>query len=104
MRRCSRESKVVGGRRYARLSAGVRYTGGDETAGWAMTGPGQAQNMLGPPAVAAIFLVITVRPGAEGEVRGLLADVPGLNRAVGFRSPEDGLSCVVGVGAGLWDR
>lgn len=64
----------------------------------------QVQNVLMPPAKAAIFLVVTVRPGAEGDLRSLLADVAGLTRAVGFRAPEDGLSCVVGIGAGLWDR
>jgi porphyrinogen peroxidase len=65
---------------------------------------GQAQNVVVPPAAAAIFLVVTVRSGAEGAVRGLLSDVAGLTRAVGYRAPGDGLSCVVGVGAGLWDR
>jgi putative iron-dependent peroxidase len=69
-----------------------------------MTGAGQPQDVLAPPAKAAMFLVITVRAGAEDEVRDVLADVSGLTRAVGFRSPEDGLSCVVGIGAELWDR
>ena len=69
-----------------------------------MTLPAQAQNLLAPPAKAAIFLVVTVRPGAEAEVLDLLADVAGLNRAVGFRDPEGELSCVVGIGAELWDR
>lgn len=69
-----------------------------------MTRPDQAQNVLAPPAKAAIFLVVTVRPGAEGDIRDLLADVAGLIRAVGFRDPEGELSCVVGIGAGLRDR
>lgn len=64
----------------------------------------EAQAVLAPPANAAIFLVLTVRPGAEDEVRGLMADVAGLTRAVGFRAPEEGLSCVVGVGSEVWDR
>jgi putative iron-dependent peroxidase len=64
----------------------------------------QPQDVLAPPAGAAIFLVVTVRSGAENDARDLLADVAGLTRAVGFRAPEDGLSCVVGIGAGLWDR
>ncbi|WP_320669992.1 Dyp-type peroxidase [Patulibacter defluvii] len=63
-----------------------------------------AQQVLAPPATSAFFLVLTVAEGAEGEVRDLLADVPGLTRSVAFRAPEDGLSCVVGVGAELWDR
>jgi putative iron-dependent peroxidase len=69
-----------------------------------MTVPAQAQNILAPPAKAAIFLVVTVHSGAEDAVRDLLGDVAGLNRAVGFRNPEGELSCVVGIGAELWDR
>ena len=69
-----------------------------------MTLPAQAQNVLAPPAKAAIFLVVRVRSGAEDDVRGLLGDVAGLTRAVGFRDPEGELSCVVGIGAELWDR
>jgi putative iron-dependent peroxidase len=34
----------------------------------------------------------------------LFADVAGLTRAVGFRDPEGESSCVVGIGAQLWDR
>src|SRR6185503_16944078 len=34
----------------------------------------------------------------------VLADVTGLKRSVGFRIPEGELSCVVGIGAELWDR
>lgn len=64
----------------------------------------QPQHVLAPPAKAAIFLVLTVRPGAEADVRDVLADVAGLTRAVGFRAPEDGLSCVVGIGSQVWDR
>ena len=63
-----------------------------------------AQEVLAPPARFAIFLTLTVRPGHEGDVREALADVPGLKRAVGFRIPEAGLSCVVGIGAEFWDR
>lgn len=69
-----------------------------------MTLPVQVQNVLAPPAKAAIFLVVTVRAGAEGDVRDLLGDVPGLNRAVGFSNPEGELSCIVGIGSELWDR
>jgi putative iron-dependent peroxidase len=69
-----------------------------------MTQPDQTQNVLAPPARAAIFLVVTVRRGAEEDVRGLLTDVAGLTRAVGFRAPEEELSCVVGIGASAWDR
>jgi porphyrinogen peroxidase len=69
-----------------------------------MTRPLQTQNVLVPPARAAIFLVVTVRSGAEGDVRDALTNISGLTRAVGFRAPEDGLSCVVGIGSGVWDR
>jgi porphyrinogen peroxidase len=54
-----------------------------------MAREGRAQDVLAPPARAAIFLVVTVRPGAEDEVRSLLGDVARLTRAVGFRAPED---------------
>ena len=37
-------------------------------------------------------------------MRDLLLDVSGLRRSVGFRVPEGGLSCVVGLGSDLWDR
>ena len=60
--------------------------------------------MLGPPARAAIFLVVTIDGGAESVARDLLADVPGLERAVGFRISEGDLTCVVGVGSDAWDR
>lgn len=63
-----------------------------------------AQDVVGPPAKAAIFLVLTVRPGAEDEVRDLLSDLAGLTRAVGFRAGDEGLTSVAGVGADLWDR
>jgi putative iron-dependent peroxidase len=65
---------------------------------------GEPQPVLGPPSDAAIFLVVTVNPGAETVARDLLGDVAGLQRAVGFRVPEGGLSCVAGVGSAAWDR
>ena len=64
----------------------------------------EPQIILSPPTEAAIFLVLTVAPDSEDEVRDLLADVGGLKRSVGFRIPEAGLSCVVGIGSSLWDR
>ena len=42
--------------------------------------------------------------GGEDAVRDLLPDVSGLRRSVGFRVPEAELTCVVGLGSGLWDR
>jgi putative iron-dependent peroxidase len=65
---------------------------------------GESQPVLSPLTEAAIFLVLTVDPGAEDAVRDVLADVSGLKRSVGFRIPEGDLSCVVGLGSELWDR
>jgi porphyrinogen peroxidase len=65
---------------------------------------GESQSILAPLTEAAIFLVLTVDPGAEEAVRDVLADVGGLKRSVGFRIPEGELSCVVGIGSQLWDR
>jgi porphyrinogen peroxidase len=62
------------------------------------------QAILSPITEAAIFLTLTVDRGAEAEIRDVLADAGGLRRSVGFRAPEAGLTCVVGVGAALWDR
>ena len=64
----------------------------------------EPQAILTPITEAAIFLTLTVDPGAEEGVRDLLSDVSGLRRSVGFRIPEGELTCVVGVGAALWDR
>jgi len=62
------------------------------------------QPVLRPLTSAAIFLVVTIDPGCEQVVRDLLADVSGLQRSVGFRVPEEDLSCVVGIGLLAWDR
>ena len=64
----------------------------------------QPQAVLSPLTEAAIFLVLTVDVGRENAVRTLLEDASGLRRSVGFRIPEGELSCVVGLGSGLWDR
>lgn len=70
-----------------------------------VTGHGtEPQAILTPLTEAAIFLVLTVGPGSEDEVRGVLADVSGLTRSVGFRVPDAALTCVVGVGSLVWDR
>jgi putative iron-dependent peroxidase len=62
------------------------------------------QPVLSPLTTAAIFLVLTIDPGGEAAARDLLADLPGLQRSVGFRVPEERLSCVVGIGSDAWDR
>jgi putative iron-dependent peroxidase len=63
----------------------------------------EPQSILTPITEAAIFLTAVVSPGAEDEVRGVLEDVSGLRRSVGFRLPEGELTCVVGVGDSVWD-
>jgi putative iron-dependent peroxidase len=62
------------------------------------------QPVLGPLTGAAIFLVVTVNPGGEVATRDLLPDCAALQRAVGFRMPDAGLTCVVGVGSAAWGR
>jgi porphyrinogen peroxidase len=66
--------------------------------------PAEPQQILLPPSQAAIFLVLTAGAVADGELRDVLADVNGVRRSVGFRVPEAQLSCVAGIGSGLWDR
>jgi putative iron-dependent peroxidase len=63
----------------------------------------EPQSILTPLTEAAIFLVLTVNPGAEDGVRDVLADASGLKRSVGFRIPEGELSLVVGIGSRVWD-
>ncbi len=55
---------------------------------------------------AAIFLVVTLNPGAAGRaaVRSFCGDLPALLRAVGFRDIEGNLSCIMGVGSDAWDK
>lgn len=64
----------------------------------------EPQPVLTPLTEAAVFLVLTVDSGSEDQVRDLLADVSGLTRSVGFRVHEGALTCVVGIGAAVWDR
>ncbi len=66
--------------------------------------PPTPQPVLTPLTTTAIFLVMTVAPGAEPTVRDLLADLSGLQRTVGSRAPEGRLAVVGGVGSSAWDR
>ncbi len=66
--------------------------------------PVESQPVLTPLTEAAIFLVLTVREGADDDVRGVLADFAGIGRSVGFRVPDGELRAVVGIGSALWDR
>jgi putative iron-dependent peroxidase len=64
------------------------------------------QPVSAPLSRAAIFLVVTINPGAENRaaVRSFCPDLPGLIRAVEFRDLEAGLCCVMGIGSDAWDR
>ncbi len=70
----------------------------------AVAGPPVAQPVLTPLTASAVILVLTIDGGGESVVRDLLADLSGLARTVGFRSPDGALAVVVGVGSAAWDR
>ena len=55
---------------------------------------------------AAIFLVVTINPGAghRAAIRSFCADLAALVRSVGFREQEGTLSCVAGFGSNAWDQ
>jgi porphyrinogen peroxidase len=64
------------------------------------------QPVAAPLTRAAIFLVVTVNPGAEhrATVRAFCAGLAKLVRAVEFRDLDGALSCVMGFGSAAWDR
>src|SRR5437773_11571971 len=64
------------------------------------------QSVAIPLTRAAIFLVVTAKPGAgnRGAIRSFCADLAALVRSVGFRELEGSLSCVLGFGSEAWDR
>jgi putative iron-dependent peroxidase len=64
------------------------------------------QPVSSPLTSAAIFLVVTIKPGDENRAQALslCADLSGLLRAVGFRHLEGSLSCIMGFGSDAWDR
>ncbi|HKD69791.1 MAG TPA: Dyp-type peroxidase [Candidatus Binataceae bacterium] len=70
------------------------------------TTPPLPQAVVVPLTRAAIFLIVTINPGAASEdaVRSLCADLAALVRAVAFRDSEGQLSCVMGIGSEAWDR
>jgi putative iron-dependent peroxidase len=70
----------------------------------AVAGPPVAQPVLTPLTASAVILVLAMDAGGEAVVQDLLADLSGLARTVGFRSPEGGLAVVAGVGSDAWDR
>jgi porphyrinogen peroxidase len=65
-----------------------------------------AQPVAAPLSRAAIFLVVTVKQGAENRarVRSFCADLSAIIRAVEMRDLEAGLSCIMGIGSEAWDR
>jgi putative iron-dependent peroxidase len=64
------------------------------------------QPVTAPLTRAAIFLVVTINPGADNcaTVCSLCADLATLLRAVGFREADENLSCVMAFGSAAWDR
>ena len=65
-----------------------------------------AQPVSAPLTRAAIFLVVTLKPGSDSRatLRSFCGDLAKLFRAVEFRDLEGGLSCVMGIGCDAWDR
>lgn len=63
------------------------------------------QAVAAPITRTAIFLVVTVKPGAANlaAVRSLCHDLSALVRAVGHRVPEGDLSCITAFGSEAWD-
>ena len=67
--------------------------------------PNVAQAVVAPLTRAAIFLIVTIKPGPDNRavIRSFCGDLPGVLRAVEFRDIEAGLSCVMGFGSEAWD-
>jgi putative iron-dependent peroxidase len=65
-----------------------------------------AQPVAAPLTRAAIFLVVTLKPGSESctGVRAFCGGLSALIRAVETRDLEAGLSCIFGIGSDAWDR
>ena len=68
--------------------------------------PNVAQAVVAPLTRAAIFLIVTIRPGPDNRdvVRSFCGDLAAILRAVEFRDIEAGLSCVMGFGSEAWDN
>src|SRR2546427_10987740 len=65
-----------------------------------------SQPVATPLTRAAIFLVVTINPGAghRATIRSFCADLAALVGSVGLREQEGTLSCVVGFGSDAWDQ
>jgi porphyrinogen peroxidase len=68
--------------------------------------PIDVQSVEAPLSQAAVFLVMSAGEGdgALAGIRGVFGAVGDLVKNVGFRDLGGRLSCVVGIGAALWDR
>ena len=64
------------------------------------------QPVAAPLTRAAMFLVVTLKPGSECRaiVRSFCADLSAVLRAVETRDIEAALSCIMGIGSDAWDR
>jgi putative iron-dependent peroxidase len=67
---------------------------------------GVPQAVNAPLTRAAIFLIVTLKPGSGPRtiIRSFCADLAAIFRAVDFRDIEAGLSCVMGIGSDAWDQ
>lgn len=65
-----------------------------------------SQDVEGPLTRCATFLTLSCDYDDEtlDAVRDFFGTLPSLVKAVGFRNKEAGLSCVIGIGAHLWDH
>src|SRR5439155_24951106 len=65
-----------------------------------------SQPVATPLTRAAIYLVVTVNPGAENRdvIRRLCKDLTSLVSSAGFRELEGSLSCVMALGSETWDQ
>lgn len=68
--------------------------------------PIEPQSVDAPLSKAAVFLVLAIGADAKAlaRARGVIADIGGLVRTVGFRDLAGRLSCNVGIGSDAWDR
>jgi putative iron-dependent peroxidase len=68
--------------------------------------PIDAQSIDAPLSLAAVFLVVTVasEQTALAKVCSVLGGLDDLVKTVGFRDLSGRLSCIAGIGRGLWDR
>ncbi len=66
----------------------------------------QQSGILGGPGRSALFVTLVVGPAAgdAATVRDVCAAVPTLVRSVGHRDETAALSCVVAIGADVWER